>query len=157
MRTLLALAFAAVTSLAMVAPAHSDSPQEAARRLHEAAQFDRARAAEFNKLAGEDEGVAQSRARQAADLDNNAIKYSERANFHRALAAQFGNNADQLRLARECDALATSLHNIANERRSIVTSLQNHVIQWRTWSQNLQQRAANQDAVAARLQSGGML
>jgi hypothetical protein len=157
MRTALAFVFASLTSMAFVAPAAAESPGEAARRLREAAQFDHARAEEFRKLANEDDGVAQGRARQAQDLDNNAIKYSQRAQYHRAIAAQFGNNPDQLRLARECDQLATEMHNMANERRNIVRLLQGHVGQWRNWANALDARAASEQQAADSLANAGRL
>ena len=74
-----------------------------------------------------------------------------------AFQAQYGNNPDQLRLAHECDELATSLHNVANERRTLVRTLEAHVITWRQWVTNLNARAAAEDAAANRLQSAGNL
>lgn len=125
--------------------------------LREAAQFDRARAAEFRKFANEDSGVAQARERQAQDLDNNANRYAERANFHRSLAAQFGNNPDQVRLANECQSLANELHKMANERRNIVGTLRAHVNNYNSWASSLEGRAASYENQANMLQSAGRL
>jgi len=142
---------------AATSPARAETPAQTAQRLRDYAQFDQARAAEFTKIANEDEGVARGREAQANDLDNNARNFEQRANFHRQVAAAYGNNPEQLRLAGEADMLARDFHNMANERRQIAKQLSQHVAQMRNWAKTFADRARNELAMANNLQNAGKL
>lgn len=157
MRTVSTVVCALLVSVLCSASASAQGMGDRIRALHEAAQFERARAAEFHKLANEDQNVAQSRENQARDLENNAVRYAERANFHRSMAAQFGNNPDQVRLARECDALAGEMRRVAAERRNMVGMLRSHVGLYSGWAANMEARAAAYDNQASSLQNAGRL
>ncbi len=147
----------AAATLFAAGTAVAETPGEAVQRLRTDAQFDQARSAEFTKFANEDEAIVRSREAQANDLDNNSRNYLGRATWHRQLASRFGNNAEQNRLAAECESLASELTRMAIDRRALATQLQAHVNQFRQWAKNLDARARRSIEIANQLQNAGRL